>query len=86
MVNKIHRRYFVRIESIYLLVGLMLLFFSGSAFSTSSHNTKGYSKRNGTYVAPHRQANPNSTQRDNWSSKGNSNPYTGKKGTKEPTK
>jgi hypothetical protein len=52
----------------------------------ASHNVKGYVKKNGTYVAPHKQTNPNGTQRDNWTSKPNANPYTGKDGTKEPQK
>ena len=30
--------------------------------------------------------NPNNTQRDNWSSRPNTNPYTGKPGTKEAEK
>lgn len=51
-----------------------------------SHGVKGYTKKDGTYVAPHHQTNPNSTKRDNYSSKGNVNPYTGKEGTKTPDK
>ena len=43
---------------------------------------KGYYKSNGTYVAPHTRSNPNSTYNDNYSTKGNSNPYTGSQGTK----
>jgi len=57
-----------------------------AAQSAGSHGVKGYTKKDGTYVAPHRQTNPNSTQRDNWSSKPNVNPYTGKQGTKEAEK
>jgi hypothetical protein len=57
-----------------------------AAQSAGSHGVKGYTKKDGTYVAPHRQTNSNSTQRDNWSSKPNVNPYTGKKGTKEAEK
>lgn len=49
-----------------------------------SHHVNGHFKKNGTYVAPHRSTNPNHTQRDNWSSKPNVNPYNGKQGTKEP--
>jgi len=45
---------------------------------------KGYYRKNGTYVAPHYQTNPNGTKLDNWSTKGNVNPFTGKPGTKEP--
>ena len=59
---------------------------SGGSHSKSSVvHVKGYTKKNGTYVSPHYQTSPNGTQRDNWSAKGNANPYTGKIGTKEPT-
>ena len=42
----------------------------------------GYYKSNGTYTQPHYRSSPNSTQSDNWSTFGNSNPYTGKAGSK----
>lgn len=44
--------------------------------------TRGYVKKNGTYVQPHQKTAPNKTKNDNYSSKGNENPYTGKKGSK----
>ncbi|MFD1610856.1 hypothetical protein ACFSCW_03465 [Sphingomonas tabacisoli] len=46
--------------------------------------TRGYVTRNGTYVAPHYSTTPNSTRWDNWSTRGNVNPYTGQVGTKNP--
>lgn len=54
--------------------------------SGESHAVRGHVKKDGTYVQPHRATNPNQTQRDNWSSKPNVNPYTGKPGTKEAEK
>jgi len=45
---------------------------------------RGYTKKDGTYVAPTRATNPNKTQRDNYSSKGNYNPANGKAGTRDP--
>lgn len=61
---------------------------SGSRASSSSysgsHATRSYTRSNGTYVAPSHATNPNSTKADNWSTKGNTNPHTGKAGTKEP--
>ena len=42
---------------------------------------RGYYRKDGTYVAPHYRSAPNNTVRDNWSYKGNINPYTGKEGT-----
>ena len=44
----------------------------------------GYTKKDGTYVAPHYRSSPNSTKADNYSTRGNVNPYTGKVGTKDP--
>ena len=41
---------------------------------------KGYYRSNGTYVDPHYRTSPNSTISDNYSTWGNSNPYTGQKG------
>jgi len=57
---------------------------SSHAASGGSHRISGYTKRNGTYVAPAHATNPNKTKRDNYSSKGNVNPHTGKAGTKDP--
>jgi len=56
---------------------------SYSAPSSRDHSVRGSVHRNGTYVPPHRATNPNATKRDNYSSKGNVNPYTGKEGTKD---
>lgn len=55
---------------------------SYSSKSGSVH-VKGYTKKNGTYVAPHYRSSPNRTKADNWSHKGNVNPYTGEVGTKD---
>jgi hypothetical protein len=57
---------------------------SGTGSSPSSHPTRGYTKKDGTYVAPHQQTNPNSTTRDNYNTRGNYNPYNGQTGTKSP--
>ncbi|MDR0476635.1 MAG: hypothetical protein LBH14_01660 [Desulfobulbaceae bacterium] len=44
----------------------------------------GYTKENGTQVQGYHRTNPNYTQYDNYSTKGNRNPYTGEKGIKVP--
>ena len=62
------------------------LVLSSSAFAAKSTGVKGYTKNDGTYVAPHHKTAPNKTQRDNYGSKGNTNPYTGKEGTVESKK
>jgi hypothetical protein len=44
----------------------------------------GYFRRDGTYVQPHYRSNPNGSTADNWSTRGNVNPYTGQVGTRDP--
>lgn len=48
--------------------------------SYSSYQVKGYSRSNGTYVKPYYRTYSNNYKWDNYSSRGNYNPYTGKKG------
>jgi hypothetical protein len=47
-------------------------------------SVRGHTTAKGTYVAPHFRTGPNSTRIDNWSTRGNSNPFTGKSVTKLP--
>ena len=54
--------------------------------TAKDHAVKGYVKKDGTYVAPTVATNPNATKVDNYSSKGNVNPATGKAGTVDPYK
>ncbi|MBA3597836.1 MAG: hypothetical protein H0W40_10740 [Methylibium sp.] len=51
-----------------------------------SQRVFGYITKSGMYVIPHRATNFNSTKPDNYSTKGNVNPYTGKVGTKGPVR
>lgn len=53
-----------------------------SSGSRSDHSVSGYTRSNGTYVRPSHATNPDSTRNNNYSTKGNVNPYTGKSGTK----
>lgn len=50
----------------------------------SEHYTRSYQRQDGTYVRGYHATNPNNTRQDNWSSRGNVNPYTGQAGTKNP--
>ena len=50
--------------------------------ASGSHSIKGHVTKKGTYVAPSHATNPNNKKSDNWSQKGNVNPYTGKEGKK----
>ncbi len=44
----------------------------------------GYFRRDGTYVGGHHRTAPNRTTVDNFSTRGNVNPYTGRRGSKRP--
>jgi hypothetical protein len=50
--------------------------------SPGVHYTHGYVRRNGSYVHGYQATNPNGTHDNNFSTRGNVNPYTGKPGTK----
>ncbi|MDE7089508.1 MAG: hypothetical protein K2O54_05265 [Prevotella sp.] len=51
-----------------------------STVNFNTTNVSGYSRSNGTYVLPHVRTMPNITNWDNFSTKGNFNPYTGSTG------
>ncbi len=53
-----------------------------SQVNTHSHYQKGYVKKSGTYVQPHYKTTTNKTNHDNYSTKPNSNTYTGKSGAR----
>lgn len=53
------------------------------ASASGSHAIRGHVTKKGTYVAPSHASNPNKSTRDNYSHKGNVNPYSGKAGKKK---
>lgn len=65
-----------------LLLGLVIVSIAMPAFAQT--RVRGYVRQNGTYVAPHYRSSPNSSTYDNWSTRGNTNPYTGQAGTQSP--
>lgn len=69
-----------------LLAASVIAIASVSSIAQADTSVKGYVKKDGTYVPPHTRTDPNSSANDNWSTKGNTNPYTGAKGTKNPYK
>ncbi len=80
----------VAIYSIVSLLILGLIAVPVEARRRSSGGGYGYTTvrpsvtRNGTYRQGHIRTNPNTSRMDNWSTKGNANPYTGKKGSRNP--
>ena len=63
-----------------LLVLLALLFSLLNALADTYVN--GYYKKDGTYVNGYTRSSPDSTNLNNYSTQGNTNPYTGSQGTK----
>lgn len=55
-----------------------------SAPAAAQVSVRGYTTRNGTYVAPHYRTTPNRSIYDNYSTRPNVNPYTGQTGTVNP--
>jgi len=78
----------------FIVVASLLLFSAFGFARASSHRSKkssshehvsSYTTKKGKHVKAHERSAPNGTQKDNYSSKGKVNPYTGKRGTKKVT-
>jgi len=59
-------------------------YLNGTGSNPHSRPVLSYTTQSGTYVPPHQQTNPNTTQTDNYGTRGNVNPYTGAVGTRNP--
>jgi hypothetical protein len=66
---------------LFVLVGVAL---TAPALSQGLHYVRGHTNKSGTYVAPHFQSNSDNSRLNNWSTKGNVNPYTGNAGSIDP--
>ena len=65
---------------IYLLLLITASLFIEAQVNPNNHYVNPYHRKDGTYVPGHFRTNPNNTNRDNYSTRGNTNPYTGKPG------
>jgi hypothetical protein len=65
------------------LILVAALFASSAAIARDVH-VDGHTRQNGTYVQPHMRTAPDSSLQNNYSSQGNTNPYTGQQGTVNP--
>ena len=61
--------------------GVALVCHEASARDTK---VKGYIRHDGNYVEPHARTRPNRSSFDNYSTRGNLNPYNGREGTVDP--
>jgi hypothetical protein len=71
-----------KVKSLVVLLMVIIGLFVSVNPVVAAVKVRGYYRKNGTYVQPYRRSNSNWTRYDNYSTKGNINPYTGKKGTK----
>ncbi len=68
-----------------LILGFALLSLLSSNtrnLSEAAVRVRGHLRKSGTYVYPHTRSHPDKSHLNNWSTKGNANPYTGKRGRK----
>lgn len=68
-----------------LIVGIALMA-SVPATAKRTVAVRGHVTKAGVYVAPHTRTSPDRSRTNNWSSKPNINPRTGKSGTVNPYK
>ena len=68
------------IKKITTLAILAISAFSFTASSCADVWVNGHYKSSGSYVQPHYRSSPDSSIYNNWSYRGNTNPYTGKRG------
>jgi hypothetical protein len=55
-----------------------------AAFAQGTVYQPGYMRRDGGYVQPHYRTAPDNSIHNNWSTRPNVNPYTGRQGTVDP--
>jgi hypothetical protein len=69
-----------------IVLALLASILSVTTFSAAdaASRVRGYTKKNGTYVAPHMRSSPDRSYNNNWTTRGNVNPYTGQQGTRAP--
>ncbi|HVW50815.1 MAG TPA: hypothetical protein VHC91_10540 [Trinickia sp.] len=60
------------------------LYGNASSGFGSDEQVSGYTRSNGTYVQPYHRTAPDSNPYNNYSTRGNLNPYTGRPGYKTP--
>lgn len=66
-----------------VLLGAVAALTTGPAIAQSVY-VQPHVNSDGTFVEGHYRSAPNNTTTDNWSTRGNVNPYTGQQGTRDP--
>lgn len=73
-----------RALAVFLLLGTFASFVIVSSVYADTY-VRGYTRKDGTYVQPHYRSSPDGNPYNNWSTRGNVNPYTGEPGTRNVT-
>lgn len=68
----------------FIVMGLIVTLGLAGLAEAKTVRVKGGLTKSGTYRMPSHRTSPNRSKHDNWSTKGNLNPYTGKRGTHKP--
>lgn len=66
-----------------IALGLVMLLAAHSVCAGDVY-VNGYTRQDGTYVQPHHRTTPDNSLLNNYSTQGNTNPYTGQQGTVNP--
>ncbi|MDQ7251018.1 hypothetical protein [Dongia sedimenti] len=67
-----------------ILLALFALLMMVATATAQDVYVDGYYRSNGTYVQPHYRSAPDGDSSNNWTTRGNVNPYTGAVGTRNP--
>lgn len=67
------------------VLGLGLMVSTAPAWAQSYNYVSPHMRSDGTQVQGHYRTNPNSSMNDNWTTRGNTNPFTGQQGYRDPS-
>ena len=67
-----------------LLAAAALVAGLGAGAAVADTYVNPYSRSDGTYVQGHMRSDADGDRSNNWSTRGNTNPYTGQAGTRDP--
>lgn len=73
------------IRKFVMFLSLTLAVLSSVSTAWADEYVNGYYRQDGTYVQPYVRSSPDNSYNNNWSVRGNTNPYTDQQGTKAPT-
>lgn len=64
---------------------VLLVLLSTAVACSADEYVRGYTRKDGTYVNGYTRSDRDSSYNNNYSTRGNTNPYTGQSGTNTPT-